>query len=38
MRDVTWIRRLALLGAISPVEPAWDRTLLVSLPRPEGTE
>jgi hypothetical protein len=23
---------LALLGAVSPVEPAWDRLLLVSLP------
>jgi hypothetical protein len=26
---------LALLAALSPVEPAWDRTLLVSLPDPK---
>jgi hypothetical protein len=27
---------LALLAAVSPVEPAWDRVLLLSLPRPNA--
>ncbi|MDP9121776.1 MAG: Lanthionine biosynthesis cyclase LanC, partial [Acidobacteriota bacterium] len=27
---------LALLGAVSTVEPAWDRLLLASLPAPSG--